>query len=160
MLRPKSAEPKWVASPAAALPGQPARQYQHGEPRRNAPWRKSRNRTSMPEPQDSAPTSNRRYCSGKCSSPPIRRSHECEPEAPPKGATDRESREHRSRGRSVAALYNESHTHTSLGWMTPVECCCRGQDRRRMKAGNSPSGWMRNRATLRPARHFAADAAF
>jgi hypothetical protein len=121
MLRPKSAEPKWVASPAAALPDQPARQYRHGEPPRNAPWRKRHDRTSIPEPHDSAPTPNRLYCSGKCSSPPAPRSHERVYDARPNDATDSESREHRSRGRSVAALYNECRPHTSLGWMTPSE---------------------------------------
>jgi hypothetical protein len=121
MLRPKSAEPKWVAPPAAALPGQPARQYRHAESSRHAPGRKRHDRTSMPESQDSAPTLNRRYCSGKCSSLPAPRSHERVPGARPKDASDRESRQHWSRGRSVAALYNESRPHTSLGWLTPNE---------------------------------------
>ena len=120
MRRPKSAEPKWGALPAAALPSQPERQYRRGEPPRNAPPRKFRDRTSMSGAQDSAPTSNRRYCSAKCSRPPARRSHECERDGRPKDATDIESREHRSHGRSVAALYTHRRLHSTLCYTSPM----------------------------------------
>ena len=37
-----------------------------------------------------------------------------------------------------------------IAWLADAGriCCCRGQDRGRMNAGNSPSTWMRNRGTL------------
>ncbi len=44
--------------------------------------------------------------------------------------------------------YNESRPHTSLGWLTPIECCRRGHQSGRMNAGYSPSTGMRNRGTL------------
>lgn len=48
----------------------------------------------------------------------------------------------------AARLQREPSSH--IAWLADAAriCCCRGQDRRRMKAGNSRSGWMRNRGTL------------
>lgn len=41
--------------------------------------------------------------------------------------------------------YNESRSHTSLGWLTPVEYAAAAEDRGQMNAGNLPLVRMRNR---------------
>ena len=65
------------------------------------------------------PISNRPYCNGKCSNSHARRYHGCVPDTRPRDATDRQPRDHQSRGRSVAALYNSRRPHSSLDRKTP-----------------------------------------
>ena len=49
------------------------------------------------------------------------RSHGRALDAQPKDATGIKSRERRSRGRSVAVLYNTARPHSSLGGLAPAE---------------------------------------
>lgn len=120
MLLSKSIKPKPALLLAIAWPARSTSQYRPEAPRRCAPGRKPRGRTSTPESPATGRTSPLSCCSGRYPNPLARPPRECEDDIPPKGARDREAHEHRSRGRCVVALYNTIRPHSSLGYRPPA----------------------------------------
>jgi hypothetical protein len=130
MLRSKPIMPKPTLPFAIAWLVRSARRRQPGATRPCVPGKKQRGRTSTQESRATGPTLLQSCCSGVYPNPPARPSHEREYDTQPRGASDRELLELRSRGRCDAALWNEDQPHVAIGNKPPITL---------MNPGDAPS---------------------